>query len=562
MRKMKKLVSLVLALVLAFALAAPAFATSEDPGTITIKNPTDTPDTSKHNYEVYRVFDMSRGTEVVEGTENKTAVSYTASKTLKEAIEKADEVKNYFTFTPGSTADTFVVTAAGDMAAKADDSVSEDAAKATRTAAAANFSQWLKTNLDSLGLTKVNKSTIELTGPGDQTPGWTELNVPYGYYFVDSTVGALCMLDSTNPKVEITDKNEDPTITKTSNEPSDLKIDDKLDYTIQIKVVPGSTDYTLVDTLKTGLALYTDTNNKTFTIKVGEMVDDKLTVGESEVPATAGDKTNYTINTTNPTTEGATFEIEFKADYLKTIEGKYIVVTYQATITDEATWAKDKDEKVLEYILLENEAYVKYGDNGDKQTQPSKTEDKLFKFDLVKTDGEKKLLDGAEFVLYAASSVEVDATSNKATLKEDATAISLAYNQATKTYRVVDSNGATSIPDGYTVDNVDSTKITVNGVVTIEGLKGTYYLKETKAPAGYNLLTDLKEINVTANNSATYDLDAKTYEKDGVQVINQAGGLLPSTGGIGTTIFYVVGGILVVGAAILLVTRKRVSGEK
>lgn len=89
------------------------------------------------------------------------------------------------------------------------------------------------------------------------------------------------------------------------------------------------------------------------------------------------------------------------------------------------------------------------------------------------------------------------------------------------------------------------------GNITIEGVDSDkYYLEETDAPLGYNKLTERVEVVVDANNNFVSE------------IANLSGNMLPSTGGIGTTIFYVVGGLLVVGAGILLITKKRISKEQ
>ena len=88
---------------------------------------------------------------------------------------------------------------------------------------------------------------------------------------------------------------------------------------------------------------------------------------------------------------------------------------------------------------------------------------------------------------------------------------------------------------------------------------------ETKAPAGYNLLADgieftigITEVSSESNGEVTVTVDMEEDQTVG----NSAGSLLPSTGGIGTTIFYVVGGVLVAGAGILLITKKRMKKEQ
>ena len=102
-----------------------------------------------------------------------------------------------------------------------------------------------------------------------------------------------------------------------------------------------------------------------------------------------------------------------------------------------------------------------------------------------------------------------------------------------------------------------------DGILRFEGLKsGTYTIKEIKAPEGYNILTE--ELQVTIS----FDKDIETFTYEGaadengvaaITVINQAGSELPTTGGMGTTIFYIVGGILVLAAVVVLVSRKRMA---
>ena len=105
---------------------------------------------------------------------------------------------------------------------------------------------------------------------------------------------------------------------------------------------------------------------------------------------------------------------------------------------------------------------------------------------------------------------------------------------------------------------------TVNGQLEIRGFDANtnYYLEETKAPDGYHKLAERVEIAVKeANLEAEFNQDG-TYKDGGVHVINKAGDLLPSTGGMGTTLFYVIGIVLVAGAAVLLIARKRMNSKK
>ena len=100
------------------------------------------------------------------------------------------------------------------------------------------------------------------------------------------------------------------------------------------------------------------------------------------------------------------------------------------------------------------------------------------------------------------------------------------------------------------------------GFASFDGLKdGSYSLKEIKAPEGYNLLTDIVSVTIDGSSVLTNE-NGVTVLTVTAEVENNTGSTLPETGGIGTTIFYAVGGVLVVGAGVLLITRKRMSVEK
>ena len=136
----------------------------------------------------------------------------------------------------------------------------------------------------------------------------------------------------------------------------------------------------------------------------------------------------------------------------------------------------------------------------------------------------------------------------------------------------------------HDINNATTLKSDANGLFKVIGLDdGTYYLKETKAPNGYNILKNDIKVQIEANTSNGQDGNGNVMElqalkvkvNDGpensgdcsngivnITVENNKGSILPETGGIGTTIFYIVGVVLVLGAGVLLVTKKRMNADK
>lgn len=319
------------------------------------------------------------------------------------------------------------------------------------------------------------------------------------------SLGALCGLNTTNPNATIKEKNEKPEIKKevqTSTgdwgDKNNAKIGDIVEYKVEIKVADGAQKYTVTDTMSKGL-----TFNSTSL---------KVAVGSTFATADA----DYTLT---PTKNG--FTLELPESYVSTLtKGTVILVTYNATLNKDAVIDGDGNT---------NKVTLSYGNH--QNTVPSEVTTKSYQFDLVKVDGTtNKLLDGAEFEL-------ADGETKLSFVKDTA-----------GNYRV-----AAAGEDGAT------TTITVkNGKVNIYGLAGkAYTLTEIKAPDGYNKLVTSETVNLADGSKAHATFDADVYKDGGVVVKNNAGTVLPSTGGMGTTLFYVVGGGLMVAAVVLLVTKKR-----
>ena len=377
-------------------------------------------------------------------------------------------------------------------------------------------------------LTYANSNKDTITSAGSKTTTAKDEVVEFdglelGYYLIDSSMGTVVVLDNNHETVSIKEKNEVPSVDKKIKEGSELfsenseQIGKTVTFQTVIHAKQGAEKYVLHDTMNKGL---------TFS---GSVV---VTMGAENSTV---DASKYTLKQGANVTDGCTFEVVFNPAFCDSItEAKDITVTYTATVNKNAV-------KVDEG---KNATHLTYGEKNTTET--SQTETKTYQFDLVKytKKGDANvLLNGAEFKLY-----ESNAT--------DAAAIKFVYDKNTETYRVADATETTGTTD----------TITVNGVAKISGLKKkTYYLEEKKAPDGFNALEGKQPVDLTATNfvaDATYDSEKKSYTSGGFGVENNAGTTLPSTGGMGTTVFYVVGGGLMAVAVVLLVTKKRMENKR
>ncbi len=377
------------------------------------------------------------------------------------------------------------------------------------------------------------KDTPSLTADGSVKASSSTVifdRLPLGWYLVvsDLTTDAICSIDTTAKQVTIKEKNGAPTVEKEVEYASgswgkgnDGNVGDTVNFQTTINVTDGDpTNYVLHDKMSNGLSF-----------KEGSIVVKKN--GERF--------TDYTVVTP---TDNCTFEIKFNENSLQANDT--VVVTYSATINSNAVVGTSGNE---------NETWLKYGNNGE--TTHGKTKTYTWKFDILKyftdSNDDKQYLADVEFVLY----------------RKD--------NAANKTeYAKFDSNNKLT---GWTEAENKATKLKTNATsnVVVEGLdEGTYFLKETATPGGFNSLTSDVEVLITSscNNltNATYTVQYKMANANDedftdagdekiVPIENKRGTTLPGTGGIGTTIFYVIGGGLMVAAAILLITKKRMENH-
>ena len=502
MKRMKKLASLLLALIMAFAMNATVFAANTTEHRITITN-----EKSEHTYTAYQVFkgDISDGK--LTNIEWGSGVDGNAVLAALKALDKSPY------------ADCETAEDVADILAKfANDSEQLDAfAKVV----GAHLSTAAGTSTETKGET-TSTYTINVTGDG--------------YYFVKDT-GTIGTDDAATKYI--------------------LKVVENV--TVAAKAATPTIDKVIVDA---------DSANggegKGTAQDVGSVVNFKLT---SKVPAMDGyDTYTYIVNDTmsagltfnndvTVTIDGATytdFTVEQNGQSFtitfnnfiaqKANAGKDIVITYSATINESAL-TTDKET---------NTVNLEYSNNPNDSTSKGKTPDKVvyvYDFDIVidKYTGDETTgtrLAGAKFVLYKTV---------------DSKNLYYYYNEETDKVEWVEQQSAAT---EVTTDD--------NGAAKFQGLdSGTYYLHETEAPAGYNLLKNDVPVTITAtygedgqitSSSATSTNNGQYQQTQKIE--NKAGATLPSTGGMGTTIFYVLGAILVIVAAVLLVTKKRMNMKK
>lgn len=354
---------------------------------------------------------------------------------------------------------------------------------------AAEFSNLLRTNI-------TGKSGSELKAADGNKA--TASGLDLGYYLVVGANEALANLTTTNPDVIIHDKNDVP-FDKVDDKES-VEIGEVVNYTITGKV-PDTTGFTkyiysITDKMSEGL-----TFNKDVTVEVGG------------VPL-ASDK--YELSYTE---SGVDFLLTIKVMDIQDKVTQPIVVKYTATVNEKAIAKISENDAKLVYSNDPTDS-KKHGELTDKETVYS-AKIVIDKYDANVADKSKKLID-AEFVLK---------------------------NSEGKFYKY-----DTSADKVVWVDTLEAADVFVtnfNGVAEVRGLKdGTYTLIETKAPAGYNLLSKAIEVVIAGSNS---DATTLTYKVD---VGNSTGSLLPGTGGIGTRIFYIAGAALLLGAVVVLLVKK------
>lgn len=508
MKYMKKFMALLAALTLALTMAVPAFAETTTPTTytITINNGTGT-------YAAYQIFKGDLHEKTLSNIEWGDNVTADGQEALGNAAARAKEI------TGETEAKAFAVEVANYL---------------TGTAGTVTVD-------DSSG-------TGEITG------------LAAGYYLIKNTdVGAgevfTDYILQVVENVEVNPKSGKPTLNKQIRHNDngewgvvgDNQIGDTVDFRTITTVpnVSGYTQYTYVihDEMSAGLTSNVR-SNEDVTIKVND--------------TTELDKKYYTVTVDPENANKFTVEV----DVLNAIkDGKMAkgneLYTYYTGILN-------KDAMVYDAGKQDNKAYLVYSNNPHGATTNSTpvkvVYDWTFKMGVKKVDGaDGTPLTDAKFVLSKNEGLNLGAIDADGQPRNTENLISL----------IKDSDDSYTVaPAGYDGPVV---YVMTAGNITINGLDDAtkYYLYETKAPAGYNRLTNAVRFEITAtykDAGANYDSVTAMVNNDkqlsvSVDVRNNKGSILPSTGGIGTTIFYVIGGGLMAVAAVLLVTKKRMNNK-
>ena len=562
---MKKFASIMLALVMAFALMAPAFASTggettgrpqaptATTGSITINNAS-----KGHTYSAYQIFDgdLSYDSETGGDLTNPTLSN----------VEWGTGVNG--TAVTAALADTeFADMTAADIAAYLSD---------TKTGGEATARKFAQAISGVLAETAQGTATIQ----GEET-SCTISGLDFGYYLIKDTATiagddnkadavSLFMLQVVGPTtVESkvgTPSSDKKIVTGENSEGREVVGDYNIGDTVKFELTATLGDN--YDKYTTYKLVFHDTMSKGLTLKVDTIV---VKMGNTTFTQVTGDEKNgYTVTTRTDTEGNATLDIAF-AD-LKTAAsdaatGSVITVTYEATLNSDAVIGNPGNPNTMHLEFSNNP-----NDEGEGET--GKTPDKevivfTFELDNNKVDGQntETTLPGAEFVLKTATG--------------DSTDVKYAVINA-ETHKFIRWSDVKI--EGTNDDDETTTLVSdEDGLFQVIGIDaGTYYLEETKAPVGYNKLENDITVVITpsydpnyqgtpGNDNVITELDVTVDGEDATidsgngigtgTIANNKGATLPETGGIGTTIFYALGGLLTVGAVVLLVTKKRMNAD-
>ena len=531
MKHIKKLASLLLVLVMVFALATTAFAA-------------DVTNNTNHSYNAYQIFsgtqaDSSVPLGDVEWGSGINSAAFLAELKTDSRFNVGTDGANIFA---SSTTALDVSAVLGGYQDKSDvaNAFANVAAKHLTSVCTAIAADATSVNLDAGYYLLVDTST-----PSDG----------------DAMNSALLQVTNKGT-ITIEKKYDVPSVDKSVKD-TDNQWGEAADWEIGSNV-----PFQLVGTLPSNYADY-ETYKYVFhdTLTAGLQYNGDVKVyvqnGETKTELATG----FTVAPDAAATAGGgTLTVTF--DNLKSITSvsasSKIVVEYTAKLLSTAEIGQPGNSNKVKLEYSNNPNYT--GDGTDIPTSNTPEDEVLvftYELDVTKVDGQDstKALSGAEFVLLNSDKTKVAKVSDGKFVEW--VDVPSAGEDSTVTY-----------PEGTTLTSGSDGKFVIAGLDA-----GSYYLRETKAPAGYNLLKDDISVTIAATLDKTENspaLTALTISVDNgeatngdltsgivsTNVVNNSGAQLPETGGIGTTIFYVLGGVLVLAAVVLLVTKKRMSGAE
>lgn len=466
-------------------------------------------------------------------TNAKAGETYKVYKIL--SLESYDDSKKAYSYKKtGDKWDGFVNSATDYLVTNNDDYVTFKSDKDNET----GRREFALKAMDYVKANKIGATATATASEGRDTNITVKFdNLELGYYLVESSVGTACSLGTTNPNATIKDKHEAPLVDKkiidgaglsgniTENgKKNSVNIGDSVLFEVTINVKPNAKNYVLHDVMDEHMQFHEAIYEINAHLKKGYEAS-------KNNPSLSTDE--FVLNT-NPG-HGCTFDVSFTNKFYQKYENdinsgnlETITLTYTATVKNDAPID----------TAMPNKAYLTYGDHST--TDKSETNTYTWGIPVYKyteNAGKKEPLAGAKFIL---STEQIPTETN-----------ALKFTRAGSDYRFDSTNGSIEL-ESFT-----------DGMINIKGLKsGTYYLKETKAPAGYNLLKTPIKIVVEGDASSgkpviKVDNNGNATVVNQVEVQNNKGSILPNTGGMGTTLIYVVGSILVLASGIVLFSKRK-----
>lgn len=531
MKRMKKIMALMLAAIMMMAMSVTAFA-AEGAGThkltVNVKTGTGVPTQTLKDQTIYlyKLFDVTES-----GTTGSKNYAYTVNTATgyKEVLVAA---LNNSAITESST-DEAIADAVRNIGKNDSTEVQNFANAFTTQALTKNLKLDATANSGKLG----DVTFYEFTG------------LDAGYYLVYVTGGkeiqsSLVTVDETTTTVNL--KTEAPSIEKTADKAT-VNIGDVVTYTVKGSI-PDTTGYSeyvykIHDELTKGLDFVNDANGTALeagatTVNVKVAFKDAGVTDASTAPTTA------TLDTANNRKMSLDLSEWVRANQAN--KGKEFTVTYYAKVNKAAV------------VTEKNKAQLEYGNKPGETTTttPSEVKTPTYPLDILKVKKDsnpEEILAGAHFTLYASTTEgTIDESKPIKVTKDEDGKYSYAADQAS-----TDPNVITDMVTVATKFEGTGYNLHINGLAA-----GTYYLKESKAPEGYNKLTDAIKVTITKSTTADENdwiltVDKGTVDGKIVKVENSTGSLLPSTGGRGAIAFAVIAALLVFGVAVSFIRDKR-----